>query len=156
MMRVVLAVVATSVVACGNVQDLGNDRRAPEPAAAEQHTVLRPITFAATKPEPNPMSCPSSIPVETTACSDVAWCAYPLDGATGLAVMCGCSLGHWSCLRVRDDHRANPVPVADLPLTIASCTDGASCEQGTKCKVGLERWCECTSNSRLRCVRPNY
>jgi hypothetical protein len=96
------------------------------------------------------------MPADHVACSNVAWCSYPLDGATGLAAKCGCSLGHWLCLRVRDEHRANPVAVPDLPLTTAACTEGAACEEGSKCKLGLERWCECTSSGRLRCVRPNH
>lgn len=157
MIRALVAVgLACTAAACTNVQDLGDNRRAPEPAATEQETIIRPVSFPTAQPESTPTSCPAAIPLENSACSDVAWCVYPLEGASGLSAKCGCSLGHWLCLRVRDDHRKNPVPVADLPLTNASCTEGASCEVGTKCKVGVERWCECTSNSRLRCVRPNY
>jgi hypothetical protein len=155
MMRALIVIAACLFAGCVNVQDL-SDRRAPDPEPTAQESIARPIPALPAAPEAEPTSCPSAMPLENAACGNVAWCSYPLDGASGLAAKCGCSLGHWLCLRVRDDHRANPVAVEAVPLTTASCTEGAVCEQGTKCRLGLERWCECTSSRRLRCVRPTH
>ena len=110
------------------------------------------VSAVSAEPEREALSCPSAMPAENAACSNVAWCSYPLEGARGLAAKCGCSLGHWLCLRVRDEHRANKVPVEDLPLTTASCTEGSACEEGTTCTVSHQRSCGCTSSGRLRCV----
>ena len=152
MTRALFIAAACSALACVSVQDLGSDRRAPEPLPVEPGTIARPLPPVVTAYEPaEPTSCPSGMPAEGTACSNVAWCAYPLEGASGLSAKCGCSLGRWVCLRVRDERRQHPVAVEELPLTLAACTEGAACEEGTKCSFALLS-CECTSSGRLRCV----
>lgn len=152
MTRSVLAVAACSI-ACVTVQDLGEDRR-PEPAAAAPQFSAPRIVATEIAPEREPGSCPGGMPRENTACNNLAWCSYPLEGGSGLAAKCGCSLGLWTCLRVRDDHRANVVEPGALPLTAAACTEGAPCQEGTSCSLGKQRRCECTSAARLRCRVP--
>jgi len=151
----VAAALASCTLACVSVQDLGSDRPAPQPTAARPNELPR-LSPIAPVPTANPASCPSLMPVENTACSNVAWCAYSLSSEPALSANCGCALGHWICLRVRNDHRANETPEASLPLTSAACTEGAMCDEGSSCKVGMERWCDCRSNGRLRCRRPTH
>lgn len=145
--------------ACDNVQDLGatppREERPNGPAATTSSSAL-----TAVKPPP-PVDigpCPYSAPVDGASCSvDTGWCSYRVDPAAGLAATCACGVDRrWTCLLVRDDDRRNPLPASEMPITTASCTEGAPCVEGLKCMLSgpSPRTCSCTSAGILLCTRP--
>lgn len=151
----VIALLLACEIACVQAQDLGSDR-APEVAttssAAPETTTPPPIPPAPTG------TCPSVMPLEGADCiAAVSWCSYDLPPREGLVAKCACgSQRRWTCLRVRDDFSRFPIAVQSMTITTASCTEGAPCGEGTKCRVGKERACECMSSGRLRCERPVF
>ena len=151
---------ASTMTACTNVQDLG---ASPAPATSALPAPAAPSSSAAI-PAPAPTSaevlgaCPSGAPVEGEGCSvDVGFCHYRVDPAHGLAATCACGVDRrWTCLVVRDDDRRNPLAPSTMPLSNASCTEGAPCVEGVRCAVGGvgARTCGCTSAGILLCTRP--
>jgi len=159
-MRALFLVVAVATTACANVQDLGvtppaTDARPVEPSS--QPTTPPPPPLVPPTPA-QLVPCPSSAPVDGARCgADVGWCSYRVDPAGGLAAKCACGVdSRWTCLLVRDDDRRNPLPAAAMPLTAASCTEGAPCAEGVRCTLSgaSPRTCSCTSAGILLCTRP--
>lgn len=144
---------------CPNVQDLGATPPAPPDDAGTSpsapSSALIPVKVT---PKQNAGACPSSAPEDGAGCSaDVGWCAYRVDPAHGLAAKCACGVDRrWTCLLVRDDDRRNPLPADSMPLTYASCTEGAPCAEGVRCTISgaSPRTCSCTSAGILLCTRP--
>lgn len=161
-MRRLLIALALVAAGCTSTQDLGvtagpSDSGPSEPAApAPPAPSAVPLVAPERAPEVGP--CPRSAPVDGAGCGvDVGWCSYRVDPAGGLAAKCACSIDRrWTCLLVRDNDRRNPLPADAVPLTSASCTEGAPCAEGVRCSVSgsSPRTCGCTSAGILLCTRP--
>lgn len=151
-----LALTCLGAFGCVAVQDLGTERPAPVATSGSVGTA-QPTTVAPVL-EPSRDSCPAAAPTHGAGCAvSVGWCSYRVDPAKALAAKCACgSDRRWSCLLVRDDDRRTALPLSQMTLTTASCTEGAPCAERSKCSVAKERSCICMSSGTLRCERPIY
>lgn len=146
------------VAACNNAQDLGATPPASEGPSAPAGSASTGLLALKPPPPVDIGPCPYSAPVDGASCAiDTGWCTYRVDPAAGLAATCACGVDRrWTCLLVRDDDRRNPLPASEMPLSNASCTEGAPCVEGLKCTVAgpSPRTCACTSAGILLCTRP--
>lgn len=162
-MRAALVGLLLAAAGCANVQELGSTP--PEPARPAPTSIATAPTAPTASSAPTVQAlpkelgpCPRSAPVDGASCAqDVGWCHYRIDPAGGVAANCACSVDRrWTCLLARDDDRRNPLAPDAVPLTNASCTEGAPCAEGVRCTVSgaSPRVCGCTSAGILLCTRP--
>lgn len=153
MNRALLFSLLACAAGCAQSQDLGHT---PPPPAASSQGITPTTTEGAPQLDAGPASpldvCPAISPLDGARCAlNYPWCAYPR--TDGLVNRCKCGVDkRWVCLVVSETPPRDSEAL--LPVTNATCSEGAPCGEGIRCTIPRVRTCTCMSSSRFSCTKP--